>query len=182
MEYDFEWLIDDKVIEERNRVLESGDFTKIYSFIKTHTFEEAYPLIEYLWKSGNSLYNLGYADLVYQGCYNDLFYGRTVSYTDISKIRRSFESVINSHNSLGCLQFLGWFREKSLIHQNVMINGELIEKDFGYEILGSFSDLIRRSSEIAMNDEKYTLECSEILNSLPDWVEMDNKVLIRKQD
>ncbi len=144
-------------------ILKSQNLDTICDFCISHSLEDSKEHVQYLWDSGDAFHNLKYANSIFSLCYRDVSKKEPFPYSEVLKMRRSFEAILNTNNVDGCLDFLQWFQKKS----NLVRDGI----DYGHAILSSFSDIVNRAEQIILEygTAHNNYQCVHIMNGLPEW-------------
>lgn len=151
-------------------ILNHENLDTICDFACSHSYDDAKKHVKYIWDSKDTSSNLKYASSVFNSCCGRVSNGDTVTYSDVLKLRRSFEAVLDSSNVNGCSAFLDWFYRHSKIQRAGSKNHSAMV-DYGNRILGSFQDLVMKAESqiIQEGDAKDNYHCVEVMSKLPEW-------------
>lgn len=151
-------------------ILNHENLDTICDFACSHSFDVAKDHVKYLWDSKDTSSNLKYASSLYDICYDNVSRGDGVPYSDVLKLRRSFEAILDNGDMEGCNAFLDWFYRHSRIRKSGSKNHS-VTIDYGYHILGSFQDLVMKTENqiIHDGDAKDNYHCVEVMSKLPEW-------------
>lgn len=160
-----------KTKEHGEIILHSKDMDSICDFAINHSHEEGKEQVNYLLKKGKSKHLLKYASSIYGFCYANVISNEPIKYSDILRMRQCFEAIINHKDAKECYEFLEWFQKMSIIHAPVISNDNTIEKDFGYIILSSLKDLVKKADKVILDSEnpQYNYQTVDVLEHMPKW-------------